>query len=280
MKKKFIFLDGFMIPATQAWSQKLSPGILSGVGVFETMRSYEGEVFAIDEHLKRLYSGLRILKIKAPCTKKEMMQYLKASLEVNKLKNARIRLMVWKGKEKIRISIAVFSYRSFSKDKYNKGFKAIFSDIRRDENAISSRIKTVNYLPLLMAWRKARVRGNDEAILLNSQGFIAEGSKSNVFFVKDKKLYTPALKSGCLNGITRQLIMKIARKMGIVCKEALIFSDDLLEAQEAFLTNSLIEIMPLTVVQGQTIGSGKVGPLTKKIFCAYREEICNRLRKI
>jgi len=280
VEKKVIFLDGFMIPATDSLSKMLTPGTLSGTGVFETMRSYSGEIFAFNEHTKRLYSGLKTLKIEPPCTKKQMAKYLYESLKANKIKNARIRLMVWKSKKKIRISIAVFPYRPFSKDQYNRGFKAIFSDIRRDEKAISSRIKTVNYLPLLMAQRKAKACGNDEAILLNRRGFVVEGSKTNIFFVKDKKLYTPALKSGCLNGITRQMIIKIARKAGIACKETLILPDDLLEAQEVFLTNSLMEIMPLTVLQGQMIGTGKAGLLTKKILRIYREEIRIRLNKI
>ncbi|MDD3374252.1 MAG: aminotransferase class IV [Candidatus Omnitrophica bacterium] len=280
MEKKVIFLDGFMIPVTHSWSKMLSPGILSGAGVFETMRSYQGEVFAFEEHLKRLYDGLKTLKMIAPCTKKEMIKYLKASLEANKLKNARIRLMVWKAKEKTRISIAVFPYHPFSKDKYNQGLKAIFSDIRRDEESVTSRIKTVNYLPLLMAQRKAKARGNDEAILLNRKGFVVEGSKSNIFFVKDQKLYTPALKSGCLNGITRQIIIKIAHKMDMDCKEVLVLPDDLIEAKEAFLTNSLMEIMPLTFVQGKMIGSGKAGPVTNKILRAYRKEIRSRLHQI
>ncbi len=279
MEKKVIFLDGLMIPATQAWVKMLSPGILSGAGVFETMRSYKGEIFALKQHLQRLYDGLKILKIQPPCLRKEMISYLNESLKVNNLKNARIRLIVWTAKKKTRISIAAFSYHPLLKEKYNQGFKAIFSDIRRDENAISSRIKTVNYLPLLMAQRKAKARGNDEAILLNSRGFVVEGSKTNIFYIKDKKLYTPALKSGCLNGITRQIVLKLAKKMDLQVSERLILPDNLFEADEAFLTNSLIEVMPLTVAQGQVIGSGKAGSLTKKVLKTYRQEIRNSLAK-
>ncbi|MDP8267009.1 MAG: aminotransferase class IV [Candidatus Aceula meridiana] len=277
MEKKVIFLDGFMIPVTDALSKTISPGILSGQGVFETMRAYSGKIFSIDEHLQRLFQGLKKIDLQSPCSKQEMKSYLQKSLTTNKVKNARLRLMVWQGKGRMRISIAAFSYKPFSKRKYTQGFKVLFSDIRRDEKAVTSRIKSVNYLPLLMAQRKAKARGADEAILLNRRGFITEGSKTNIFFIKNNVLYTPSLRCGCLKGITRQIILKIARLKEIKCKQVMATPESLLEADEAFLTNSLVEIMPLTFAQGKPVGSGKVGPLTKQFCKAYQDYVKNDL---
>lgn len=265
-----IFLDGFIFPVSHAWNQALSPGILAGIGVFETMRSYDGKIFALKLHLERLYSGLKTLNIKSPCVEKEMIGHLQKSLKANKLDNARIRLMVWKGRNQTRISIATFSYRPFPKVKYRQGFKAIFSDILRDENAVLSRIKSVNYLPLLIAQRKAKAKGNDEAILLNGKGMVVEGSKTNIFFVKENKLYTPDLKCGCLGGITRQIVLKLARQMNISCRQVMAFPEQLLNCDEAFLTNSLIGIMPLTTVQGHIIGPGKIGRVTEELIRKYQ----------
>jgi len=277
MEKKVIFLDGFMIPITDALSKAISPGILSGQGVFETMRAYGGKIFALDAHLQRLFQGLKTVGLQSPCSKQEMKLYLQKSLRANKVKNARLRLMVWQGKGRMRISIAAFSYKPFSKKKYAQGFKVLFSDIRRDETATTSRIKSVNYLPLLMAQRNAKAHGADEAILLNRRGFITEGSKTNIFFIKSNILYTPSLRCGCLKGITRQIILKIARFNGIRYKQVMATQDVLLGADEAFLTNSLLEIMPLTFAQGKPIGNGKVGPLTKQFCKAYQDYVKNDL---
>ncbi len=273
MEKKFVFLDGFLIPASETLLKTMSPGILSGLGVFETLRAYQGVIFALDEHLERLFEGLRILKIDSPWTALRIKSYLSQSLKANKLKSARVRLMIWKSSKRVRISIATFPYRAISKKKYDQGFKAFFSEIRRDESVLDTRIKSVNYLPFLIAQRKAKVQGGDEAILLNKKGFLVEGSKTNLFFVKGKTLCTPALTCGCLKGITRGLIINMARKNRMVVKESMFLPQDLLNADEAFLTNSLLEVMPLTSVQKKPIKEGKIGMITQQLHKEYQMKI-------
>ncbi len=278
MQKKILFLDGLMIPASKAFMESLSPGILSGKGVFETMRVYEGRIFALKEHLARLFEGLDYLKIKLPFPKEKMGQHLDSSLHTNRLKDARIRLTVWQADRRPRISIIVLPYRSYPQAKYEEGFQAVIADIRRDQSAKLSRIKSINYLPLALALRKAKSKGNDEAILLNRKGFLVEGSRSNIFFIKDNTLYTPSLSCGCLNGITRQIILKISKKVKVACREVKAFPEDIFKADEAFLTNSLIEVMPLTCLQGRLVGHGKMGVVSAKLLKEYRNLVKGAVR--
>lgn len=271
MRKKMLFLDGVMTSVTKTFVDNLSPGVLLGKGVFETMRSYGGVIFALDAHLARLDQGLKTLKMKSPYSTDEITHYLYSSLKTNRLKNARLRLTLWEANRRVKISIIAFPYQPYSQSKYARGFKAVFSDTRRDEHSKLSCIKSINYLPFILALRRAKEKGNDEAIFLNRGGYLAEGSRSNIFFVKKSKLYTPGLATGCLNGITRQVVLKVARAMKVDCKEVAVVPGALLDADEAFLTNSLVEIMPLTAIEGKKIGNGKAGPLTCKILAKYRK---------
>lgn len=277
MDKKFIFLDGFMIPATDSFSKTLAPGILSGVGVFETMRAYEGVIFALDDHLARLQQGLNLLDLDLSWSLTELKAYLVKTLEVNNLQNARLRLMVWQSGQKVKASIAVFPYKSLPLRKYREGFSAVLSDIRRDENKAHCEIKSVNYLPFLVAHRRAKMLGADEALLLNTKGMLVEGSKSNLFFINKGRLVTPSLRCGCLRGITRQIILKMASHLGMSVEEVEVFPDQLLNADEAFLTNSLLAVMPLTFVQGRCIGCGQPGPITGRLQKAYQQEVKNAI---
>ncbi len=277
MDKKFIFLDGFMIPATDGFSKTLAPGILSGVGVFETMRAYKGVIFALDDHLKRLQQGLNLLGLDLSWSLTELKAYLVKTLEVNKLQSARLRLMVWQSGQKVKTSIAVFPYKSLPLKKYREGFSAVLSDIRRDEKKVHHEIKSVNYLPFLVAHRRAKMLGADEALLLNTKGMLVEGSKSNLFFISKGILVTPSLRCGCLRGITRQIILKVAGYLGISVDETEAVPDELFNADEAFLTNSLLEVMPLTVVQGRCIGRGQPGPITERLQQIYQQKVSNAI---
>lgn len=277
MQKKILFLDGLMVPASQSFLKALSPGILAGTGVFETMRAYSGRIFALDEHLARLWDGFESLRIRPSFSKQKIEEHLYTTLRSNKLKNARLRLTVWRGGQGLRTSIIAGAYRPFSKLVYSQGFKAIISDIRRDETKANVRIKSINYLPLMIALHRAKIKGNDEAILLNQKGCVVEGSRSNIFCVKKDRLYTPALSCGCLNGVTRKIVIKLAQQLKLNCQEGCLLPKDLLSAGEAFLTNSLVELIPLTSLHGRRIGLGKIGPITQLLLDNYRQLIKNSL---
>jgi len=241
----------------------LTPGIFSGLGVFETMRSYNGVIFALEDHLNRLHHGLKVLKIPQPCDRQKLRAYIYDALKTNRLKNARIRLTVWKGKKSVRMAIIVSPNKPYPKTKYAKGFKAMISNIRIDRKPRFCEVKSLDYFSFLMARRQAKVKGFDEALLLNPKGYISEGSYTNIFYVKDKVLFTPQLNSGCLNGITRQYVCAIAKRLKIEVKETLVLPGDLLQSDEAFVTNALIEIMPLTYLSAKPINKAKAGPFTK-----------------
>ncbi len=271
MDKTLIFLDGFMVPAGESLLETLAPGSLLGCGVFETMRVYKGKIFALPEHLSRLGRGLQTLHIENPYSNERIEKELSEVLSSNKLKEARLRLSVWKVEASLRISIIAQPYKRLPASVHEKGFKAIISNVRRDERSLFSKIKSTNYLPLLMARRDAEGKGCDEALLLNSRGCLVEGTRSNLFFVKEKKVFTPSLECGCLEGITRSSVIKLLGRLRKECKETIVFPKDLLEADEAFLTNSLWEAVPLIAVEGRSIGSGKIGDLTKLISKEYRK---------
>jgi len=277
MDKKVLFLDGFMIPTSKSFLDSLSPGVLPGRGVFETMRSYGGKIFLLEEHLSRLRRGLRLLSVKMPVSAEKIRKHLYLTLNANGLRDARLRLTVWEQKGNPRISIAALPYRPYPREKYEEGFKAVIADVRRNEKSKFSRIKSIHYLPLAIALRRAEAKGNDETIFLNRRGFLCEGSRSNIFYVKDGVLLTPDLSCGCLDGVTRKIVLKIARNLKIKYKEVCALPENLTCADEAFLTNSLLEIMPLTFLQGVMIGKGRIGEITSKLLSSYRSFVREKI---
>jgi len=276
MKNTIIFLDGRMVKADKARLKSLSPGIVSGRGVFETMRLCQGRIFALEDHLSRMSRGLGLFKFRVPYPKKRMKEYLYQTARRNHLGDARVRLAAWKEGKRFRISVVCEARPAPSRDKYEQGFTAAVSEIRRNKTKFSH-IKSIDYHPFRQALLKARSKGCDEAILLNNRGQLVEGATTNIFFVKNKVLYTPAVRCGCLNGITRQIIIKCAREAGISCKAVMVGITRLRSADEAFLTNSLMGVMPLTVLDGRFIGNGKIGQVTGMLLNAYRELAENRL---
>lgn len=260
--KPSLFLDGKFVAADEKLLKQLTPGIIKAKGVFETLRVDEGVAVLLQRHLARLESGLKKFRIPLPYSRPALRRYLKETLRRNGLKNARVRLMVWQEGKCVHAAIVALPYQPFSLEKYRKGFRAVFSDLRCDERSHFANIKSIHYQPFYCAYQTAQAKGYDEAILLNRKGDILEASRSNIFIVKDGILLTPGLKSGCLDGITRWAVIKRARKAGISVREADLKPSDLLAAKEAFLTNSLWKIMPLTWLNHRPIGDGKPGRMT------------------
>jgi branched-subunit amino acid aminotransferase/4-amino-4-deoxychorismate lyase len=168
-------------------------------------------------------------------------------------------------------------YQPYPKRIYQKGFRAIVSSIRRNSQSPLSSLKTANYLESILARQQARVVGSDEAIHLNEKGFLAEASMSNIFIVTDGILRTPGLENGILPGITRETVLELAPRLGINTFEHDIQLDEVLQAQEAFLTNSLIEVMPLTEMVGKPVGHGKPGAITQRLMASYRKMVRDEL---
>jgi len=291
-----IYLNGRLIPRSMA---KLSPfdhGFLYGYGLFETMRAYNGHIFRLDSHLTRLRCSAESIGLtRSILSTDEGKQSLKAAcmetLEANKLKDARIRLTISAGEGGMTPDLGTCSSPTVlitarnlvrpPPEKYESGFKTVLSFLRRNSHSPLSRLKSTCYMENILARMVARAAGYDEAILLNERGYLAEGSTSNIFLVKKspsperkgrvRVLITPSLESGVLPGITREAVLEIARASNIETQERQVELKELIEAEEAFITNSIVELMPLTWFEGKPIGSGKAGQLTKELLAAYRK---------
>ena len=269
IQTRSIFLDGHFVKARENLIDSLSPGIIHGKGAFETMRVYNGKIFVLEEHFKRLVRGLKRFRIRSPYSTKQWEKYLYQTIKTNSLKEARIRLAVWRENRRLRIAIVCQDINPSWDRKYTKGIKAGISDIKRKRSRFSN-VKSIDYSCFRQAFEEAKKRGYDEAVLLNNCNEVVEGSRTNIFIVKKGILYTPAVQCGCLNGITRQIVIQLARQHGVSCRVTVLTIRDLHSADEVFVTNSLIGISPVTTLSGRLIGQGKAGPLTRKLMNAYK----------
>jgi len=278
--EEIVYLNGSLLPLSQARLSPLDYGFLYGYGLFETMRAYSGRIFRLEKHLARLSRSAKLLGIDLKSDIPDLEKALYNTLQANNLSNARIRLTLSGGEgepvpdllpQNPTVIIVARRYTPYPSQVYEQGFKAIVSRIRRNTQSPASVIKSLNYLDNLLARRETKLAGADEAILLNERGFLAEGSMSNIFLVSDNTLLTPSEDSGILPGITRGVILELVPSMDMKTIERKIALKELLQADEAFFTNSLIEIMPLTQVNGQNIGSGRAGTVTQRLIAAYKE---------
>ena len=266
-----IYLNGRFLKREEARIRVLDPGFLYGQGLFETMRAYNGRVFRLDSHIQRLISSLAVIGIDAPLEAGSLKEAVKRGLKENGLKDAYARLTVWQGEDnKVNVAVIIKPYCFPGREEYQKGFRTMLSAFRQNEPSPLCRVKSANCLHLLLAYQEARKNNCDEALLLNTRGFLAEASRGNIFLVKDKCLLTPALDCGCLPGITRDTVLTLARKEKIKAIEARLTLEDLKRAQEAFLTNSLIELMPLVSVDGRPVNKGQPGEITLRLLKRYR----------
>lgn len=276
---EIVYLNGSLLPINEARISPVDYGFLYGFGLFETIRAYDGKVPFLDKHLSRLARSAETMGL--PATILDIGKAVMDTLRANKLNNARIRITVSAGEGGIvpdqaggispTVLVTAVPYQPYPEQTYAKGFKAVVSSIRRNSQSLLSGIKSTNYLESMLARQEAKAAGVDEAIFLNERDLVAEAAMSNIFLVADGILKTPRLGNGILPGITREIIMELAPKLGIETVAEDIWLGELFEAQEAFLTNSLIEVMPLTRVAGKSIASGKLGPITRKLSAAYRE---------
>jgi len=278
--EEIVYLNGSLMPLSQARLSPFDYGFLYGYGLFETMRAYSGRIFHLEKHLTRLSHSASFLGIDFKNIT-DLKEALYDTMHANNLSDARIRLTISGGEgepvpnlhnfEKPTVFIVARSYTPYSSQIYEQGFKAIISHIRRNTQSPTSTIKSLNYLDNLLARQEAKLTGADEAILLNEQDLIAEGGTSNIFVITGNTLLTPSEDSGILSGITREVVLELAPHLGIDVVERKMPREELSQAEEAFLTNSIIEIMPLTQVNGQKIGSGRAGEWTHQFMAAYKK---------
>ncbi len=276
---ELVYLNGKLVPLDQAKISVRDYGFFYGYGLFETVRAYHGHPFRLDEHLERLAAGAARLDIAVDTI--ELKEAVVATIKANRLREARIRLVVSIGAGGLTpapiptgpptVLVLASQYQPHPEEVYQRGFRAVISSLPVFSRSPLAGLKTANYLPNLLARREAKEAGADEAIRLNERGLVVEASLSNVFLVRDGALLTPGLDSGPLPGITRRLVLELAVTLGIKATEADITPEELLSADEAFLTGSLLEIMPLTVLDNKPIGAGQPGPVTRQLMAAYHQ---------
>ncbi|MFQ5867174.1 MAG: branched-chain-amino-acid transaminase [bacterium] len=276
-----IFLNGSFVNLTRAKISVFDRGFLYGDGLFETMRAYSGEVFRLEDHLDRLFRSAKEIEISLSYTRKDLKNIIKRILKINGVSEAYIRLTVSRGvsepgliskhKSSATLVIVAREFKPFSPSKYRKGWKATVVEIRQNQASPVSRLKSLNFLNNILARKEAQAKQVDEGILLNTLGDVTEASTSNIFLVKRGVVITPPEESGLLPGITRGVVLGLVPNLGIKAYNRRVFLDELMGAEEAFLTSSLIEIMPLVEVDGRRIGKGKPGPVTQKIHKGYQD---------
>ena len=286
MKK--IWINGKLVNFDRARVSVFDRGFMYGDGVFETMRSYAGRVFRLDQHLERLLRSLDTIRIKHKYSKRYLRGAIYKTLKINGLSSAYIKLAVTRGEGRFGISYKdVFSpnavitakdFEGYPGWMFDAGLSANITGVQNEWSLISG-IKTLNYLPYILARLNAKKRGFDESILMNTKGYITEGATSNIFIVKNNGLITPARSSGILPGITRGVIIEIAKRLKVRIKEKLVSRRELLGANEIFLTNSIAEILPVTKVDSKRIGRGAVGPITKLLHISYQKQVITEVVK-
>lgn len=273
--KEIVFLNGKFLSPREAKVSVFEPGVLYGWGLFETMRSYRDRIVYLNQHLKRIKDSCRLIRMGFPYSTGKLKGIIQKAVRLSGQRDAYVRLTLSKHDTGTHALITVKKYKPYSFKKYKQGFRACVSKFRQNENSFFARIKTTSYILYRLAHLEAEKRGFDEAIILNNRGNITEASRSNIFLVKNKEVFTPRLECGCLNGITRRVIFDLAKKHNVKIYEGRFSLWDLYEADEAFLTNSLMGIMPLTRLEKNPIAEGRPGNLTKFFIKKYNSLLKN-----
>ncbi|MBU0599997.1 branched-chain-amino-acid transaminase [bacterium] len=277
-----VYLDGKLVPKEEAKISIFDHGLLYGDGIFEGIRSYNGRVFKLEEHLKRLSDSAKAINLNIPLSLKELKEAVLLTLRSNNLKNAYIRLVVTRGVGDLgldpqkcpqpTIFIITDKIVLYSEEFYEHGLEIITVPTRRNiPEAVNPCIKSLNYLNNILAKIEATNAGFLEAVMLNSDGLVTECTGENIFIVKDSCLVTPPCWVGALRGITREVVLDLSLKLKIEAKEDVLTRYDLYTAEEMFLTGTAAEIIPIITVDGRMIGNGKPGKITTSLRNAFTE---------
>lgn len=284
-KELLIYIDGKYYPKSEAKVSVYDHGLLYGDGVFEGIRAYNGIVFHLKEHIDRLYKSAHPIFLQIPLTKTEMTKAVVETLKKNNLTDAYIRLVVTRGvgdlgldpRKCAKATVIIITeprLQLHSAEKLENGINTVMTWVKRNPvDTATHEIKSLNYLNSILGKIEANNNGADEAICLDKTGYVVEGVGENLFIVRDGKLLTPTLASGALDGITRALIIKLAKKLGIEVIERNITPNELFTADEVFFTGTAAEVAPIHEVNKRVIGTGKPGPVTKLIMKAFQESI-------
>lgn len=278
-----IFIDGKFVDEDEARVSVFDHGLLYGDGLFEGIRVYNRKVFMLDEHLKRLYNGAKVIRLEIPVAPEELKARVCEAARINGISDGYVRLVVTRGKGDLGLSpskcadpniiIIAATIKIYPDEVYHHGLKLVTVSTRRNNpDSLSPQIKSLNYLNHILAHLEVLHAGADEGLVLNDSGFITECVVDNFFIVLDGAVITPPTNSGALNGITRLVVFRLCGEMGIEIREEQISLVECYTSDEAFLTGTAAEIAPVTHIDERAIGrDGTPGPVTMQLMEAFKE---------
>ncbi|PYM16800.1 MAG: branched-chain-amino-acid transaminase [Verrucomicrobia bacterium] len=276
-----IYIDGKYCGEKNAKISVFDHGLLYGDGIFEGIRAYHGRVFKLKEHIDRLFYSAKAILLDIPMSHAEIMRAVVETCRENNIRDGYIRLLVTRGAGTLGLNpnrckdpsviIIADNIQLYPPELYEKGMEIVtVATTRNLHSALNPAIKSLNYLNNVLAKIEANNAGCEEAIMLNAEGFVAECTGDNIFIVKAGQLMTPPLSAGALYGITRGVVMDLARAEGVSVAEPNLTRYDLFNAEECFLTGTGAELIPVVKIDGRVIGAGKPGPLTRTLVDKYR----------
>ena len=279
-----IWLNGKLVDKQDAKLSVFDHGILYGDGVFEGIRVYDRKIFQAQAHIDRLFDSARELRLPIPQTKQELIDAMYETVRANEITDGYIRLVVTRGEGNLGLNpfkcsqpgvfIIADQVALYPEEMYRKGMAVIVAKtVRTSASMVNPSVKSLNYLNNIVAKIEAVDAGVAEAIMLNAKGNVAECTGDNLFLVKDGQVFTSPIEAGILGGITRRVVIELAKRLGIVAQEEDITTKDLYAADECFLTGTAAEVISVTKIDGQVVGDGKAGPMTQKLLEAFREFI-------
>ncbi|MCK5643369.1 MAG: aminotransferase class IV family protein [Gammaproteobacteria bacterium] len=273
-----VFLNGKIVDDDKAHISISDSGFLYGMGLFETMRAAGGKVFALDDHLDRLFASIAALGLKNVSDREYIVKAIDKTLKANKLKDARLRLTLTNGpvaaeSENPTLLVTATDFQPYPPEYYKDGVRAVITDCRQNATEPTAGHKTTDLFSRLHVLNEAHKKKAAEALWFTTENILAEGCVSNVFLVKDGILQTPRLETPILPGITRKTILRIAPNEQLEVVEKDLTIQDVLAADEIFLTNVVMLVLPVIQVEARAIGDGKPGEITKKILAALQNEV-------
>ena len=280
----WVYLNSDVIQEQDAKISVLDHSFLYGDGVYETLRVYQGKLFLWERHLERLHQSCELIGLNLPIHDDEWLPIFRELLDRNHLQNAGFRVTVSRGQGELGIDpklcahptlvVMAKSVQTYSEQRRDQGLTLHVSSVcRNSQKAQPPQIKATSFLNNILAKREANQEGADDALMLNLGGYVAECTTSNIFFVRAQRLYTPAVRCGILKGVTRDVVMELAKEQGVKVEEGKYVIEELQQADECFITNTGSEIMAVSRIGSHPISHGKQGVITKELYNVFQQNL-------